>query len=111
MYGGYGGSTVLGGHGEVRGVLICTPGESRPCLYGSGPGRDRSSSRAPRHAHPAALRPPQSEERSDQIEAVGATCGPSRPKRLVVVTQGQGCRPATGSRLEPQATNLRVPYS
>ena len=53
----------------------------------------------------------QSEARSGQIEAVGATCGPSRPKRLVVVTQGQGCRPATGSRLEPQATNLRVPYS
>jgi hypothetical protein len=37
--GACGGSTVLGGHGEVRGVLICIPGESRPCLYGSGAGR------------------------------------------------------------------------
>ena len=75
--------------GRVKAVFIRI--RARSCT-------DRSSSRAPRHAHPAALRPPQSEERSDQIEAVGATCGPSRPKRLVVVTQGQGCRPATGSR-------------
>ena len=35
---------------------------------------------------------------SDQIEVVGATRGPPRPKRLVVATQGQGGRPATGSR-------------
>jgi hypothetical protein len=28
----------------------------------------------------------------DQIEAVGATRDPDRPKRLVVVTQGQGGR-------------------
>ena len=37
--GACGGSTVLGGHGEVRGILICIPGESRPCSYGSGAGR------------------------------------------------------------------------
>ena len=73
---------------------------------------DRSSSRAPRHAHPAALRPPQSEERSDQIEAVGATCGPSRPKRLLVVTQGhRGVAQTPGRGIEPQATNLRVRYA
>ena len=74
--------------GRVKAVFIRI--RARSC--------DRSSSRAPRHAHPAALRPPQSEARSGQIEAVGATCGPSRPKWLVVATRSQGGRPATGSR-------------
>ena len=75
--------------GRVKAVFIRI--RARSCT-------DRSSSRAPRHAHPAALRPPQSEARSGQIEAVGATCGPSRPKWLVVATRSQGGRPATGSR-------------
>ena len=35
---------------------------------------------------------------SDQIEAVETTRDPRRPKRLVVVSQGQWGRPATGSR-------------
>ena len=63
-----GGSTVLGGHGEVRGVLICIPGESRPCLYGSGPGRapiarlaeppvTRTPRRYARHRARSAVRP------------------------------------------------------
>ena len=31
--------TVLGRHGEVRGILISVLGHSGPCLYGSGAGR------------------------------------------------------------------------
>jgi hypothetical protein len=59
---------------------------------------DRSSSRGPLHAHPAALRPPQSEERSDQIEAAGVTCGPRRPKVPVMGSQAHGGHPAAASR-------------
>ena len=98
--GACGGCTVLGGHGEVRGVLICIPGESRPCLYGSGPGRVSIARLAepPVTRTPAALRPPQGEERSDQIEAAGTTCGPRRPKGLVVGSQAHGGSPAAASR-------------
>ena len=35
---------------------------------------------------------------SGQIKAMGATCGPPRPKLLEVVAQGQMGRPATGTR-------------
>ena len=64
---------------------------SRSCI-------DRSSSRVPRHAHPAALCPPQGEERSDQIKAAGATRDPRRPKWSVVNSQGHGDHPAAASR-------------
>ena len=37
---------------------------------------------------------------SDQIKAVEATRDPDRPKRLVVVAQGQGGRPATRRRFD-----------
>ena len=68
--GACGGSTVLGGHGEVRGILICIPGESRPCSYGSGAGRvptarlaeapfTRTPRRYARHRARSALRPDQ----------------------------------------------------
>ena len=45
-------------------------------------------------SHPAALCPPHRGERSDQIEAAGATRDPRRPKRLVVGSQGHSDRPA-----------------
>ena len=99
-FGGYGGSTVLGGHGEVytwrpdmhsgRVKAVFIRIRARSC--------DRSSSRAPRHAHPAALRPPQSEERSDQIRGTGVTCGPRRPKGPVMGSQAHGGHPAAASR-------------
>jgi hypothetical protein len=60
---------------------------------------DRSSSRGPLHARPAALRPPQSEERSDQIRGTGVTCGPRRPKGSVMGSQAHGGHPAAASRL------------
>ena len=75
--------------GRVKAVFIRI--RARSCI-------DRPSSRAPRHAHPAALRPPQGEERSDQLKAAGATRGPNRPKRLVAGSQGHGSRPAAASR-------------
>ena len=49
-------------------------------------------------APPTALCAPQRVERSDQIEGTEATCGPRRPKGLVMVTQGHGEHPATASR-------------
>jgi hypothetical protein len=59
---------------------------------------DRSSSRGPLHALPAALRPPQSEERSDQIRGTGVTRGPRRPKGPVMGSQAHGGHPAAASR-------------
>ena len=59
---------------------------------------DRSSSRGPLHALPAALRPPQSEERSDQIRGTGVTRGPRRPKVPVMGSQAHGGHPAAASR-------------
>jgi len=41
---------------------------------------------------------------SGQIKAVGATCGPPRPERLVVVAQGQMDRPAC----RPPETRRRI---
>ena len=113
--GACGGCTVLGGHGEVRGVLICIPGESRPCLYGSGPGRVPIARLAepPVTRTPAALRPPQGEERSDQIKAAGATRDPRRPKRLVAGSRGHGGRPAAASRprtLSKKFTTTQLPF-
>ena len=59
---------------------------------------DRSSSRGPLHARPAALCPPQSEERSDQIRGTGATRGPRRRKVPVMGSQAHGGHPAAASR-------------
>ena len=59
---------------------------------------NRSSSRGPLHALPAALRPPQSEERSDQIRGTGVTRGPRRPKVPVMGSQAHGGHPAAASR-------------
>lgn len=59
---------------------------------------DRSCSRDPLHARPAALRPPQSEERSDQIRGTGATRGPRRRKGPVMGSQAYGGHPAAASR-------------
>ena len=93
---------VRGSRGPRRGTWH--PGiDSRPfgALFIRIRGRsciDRSSSRGPLHARPAALRPPQSEERSDQIRGTGATCGPRRPKGPVMGSQAHGGHPAAASR-------------
>ena len=98
--GACGGSTILGPPGEVRVVLISILGHSGPSLYGSGASRVSIARLAgsPVTRTPAALCPPQGEERSDQIKATGTTCGPRRPKRLVVGGRAHGGRPAAASR-------------
>ena len=55
-------------------------------------------------ARPTALCAPQRVERSDQIEGTEATCGPRRPKGLVVATQGHGKHPAAASRRRTAAS-------
>ena len=109
-FGVYGGSTVLGGHGEVRGVLICIPGESRPCLYGSGPGRVPIA----RLAEPPVTRTPRRYARHRAKHAPAR----SRPWGLRAVLPDQnglwwrpgvrGVAQPPGRGVEPQATNLRV---
>jgi hypothetical protein len=88
-----------GPHGEVREILISVLGHSGPSLYGSGPGRvsiarlaEAPFTRAPRHSAR------HSEERSDQIEAAGVTCGPRRPKVPVMGSQAHAGHPAAASR-------------
>ena len=48
-------------------------------------------------ARPTALCAPKCVEHSDQIEGTEGSCGPRRPKGLVMVTQGHGEYPATAS--------------
>ena len=99
-FGAWRGVRRSGPHSEVRDILISILGHSGPSLYGSGAGRvsiDRLAE-APVTRTPAALRPPQCEERSDQIGGAGATRGPRRPKRLVMGSQGHGNNPAAASR-------------
>ena len=94
------------------------PVGTEPCCGRFGGGPRNGVLAFPRHWHPTAMPPAHSRatqaprplalppwvERheawagSDQIEAVEATRDPRRPKRFVVVSQGQRGHPATGSR-------------
>ena len=59
-------------------------------------------------ARPTALCAPQRVEHSDQIECMEATCGPCRRKGLVMVTQGDGDRPAATSRRKTLGKKYRT---
>ena len=99
-FGAWRGVRRSGPHSEVRDILISILGHSGPSLYGFGASRvsiDRLAE-APLLCAPAAVSPPQCEERSDQIGGTGVTCGPRRPKRLVMGSQGHGDNPAAASR-------------
>ena len=92
-----GGCTVLGLHGELPGILISILGQPRPSLYGSGSGRVSIAqpSRSPFFVRPAALCPPQSEERlRPDREGTGTTREPRRAKGPVIGNLGHGDRPA-----------------
>ena len=58
-------------------------------------------------ARPTSLCAPQRVERSDPITRTEATRGPRRLKGLVIGTQGEGDRPAAGSRRTLEHYELR----
>ena len=62
-------------------------------------------------ARPTALCAPKCVERSGQIEGTEATCGPRRPKGLVVATQGRSEHPAAASRSRTLGKKYRTTYS
>ena len=59
-------------------------------------------------ARPTALCAPKCVERSGQIEGTEGTCGPRRPKGLVVATQGHGEHPAAASRRQTLGKKYRT---
>ena len=59
-------------------------------------------------ARPTALCAPKCVERSGQIGGTKGTCGPRRPKWLVVATQGHGEHPAAASRSRTHGEKYRT---
>ena len=95
MSGGGGGAPFWASHSEVRDILISILGHSGPSLYGFGASRVPIARLAepPVTRTPAALRPPQGEERSDQIGGAGGYARSSSTKTV--------CGGKPGSRRPP----------
>ena len=106
----YGGYVVLGPHGRPlrnRGI------DSRPLWRLRTRSRGESCVDRPSSARFLLALPPRVERHeawagSDQLEGAGATRGPRRPKRHVVVTRVAEATRLPSRGVEPQATNLRV---